>query len=201
MDQVVHFLGVAWVLVAVPLLLFSVAPWDDPAKLAGCLLYSVGMIWTVCISAAYNIVEAPGPKSILRRLDHSGIFVMIAGTYSPFALAVLGGGLGLGVFLYIWALAAVGVFLSMRLPHKADMAGLVLCLAMGWSVVFIIQPLIEAVSTAVLVLLMVGGGLYTSGVAFHLSRGLRYHNAIWHLFVLAAVICHWIAVLLAMHQV
>ncbi len=198
MDQVVHVLGVTWALVAVPLLLIGADPWGSASMLIACLLYSVGLLWMLGCSAAYNIVDAPGPKGILRRLDHAGIFVMIAGSYSPFALVALEPGLGIGVLILIWTLALLGVFLSLRYPGKADTASLVLSLAMGWSVVLFIQPLIEAISTAVLVLLVVGGGLFTLGVAFHLAKRLPYHNAIWHLFVLSAAVCHYVAVFLAM---
>ncbi len=198
MDQVVHALGVAWVLTAVPLLLVFTDPWSGAVKLIATLLYCIGLLWMLLMSAAYNIVHSPGAKEVLRRLDHSGIFVLIAGSYSPFTLVSIGGALGIVVFSLIWTLAAVGLFLSLRYPRAADRASLILCLAMGWSVLFIIVPLIQAVSTAALVLLLVGGALYTAGVGFHLASRLRYHNAIWHAFVLAAVVCQYVSVFLAM---
>ncbi len=200
MDQAVHLVGVSWALVAVPLLLIAVDPWGDAAMLIGWMLYSLGLLWMWCMSAAYNSAQAPGLKRVLRRLDHSGIFVMIAGSYSPFALVKIGGALGIGVFAFVWSLALIGVFLSLRFPHRADRASLLLSLAMGWSVLLILQPLIEAVSTSVLVLLVVGGILFTGGIAFHLARNLRFHNAIWHLFVLAAAVNHYIAIFLALRS-
>ncbi len=198
LDQAVHVLGVAWGLTAVPLLLVFTDPWGDAVKLVATLLYCIGLLWVLMMSAAYNIVVLPGAKEVLRRLDHSGIFLLIAGSYSPFALVKIGGALGITIFACIWTLAVVGLFLSLRYPRTADRASLVLCLAMGWSVVFILVPLIYAVSTAVLVLLLVGGLLYTAGVGFHLAKGLRFHNAIWHAFVLAAAVCQYVAVYLAM---
>ncbi len=198
LDNLVHMVGLAWALVAIPLLFLTVSPWGDAAMLIACLLYSLGLFWMLGFSAAYNGVQAPGPKRILRRLDHAGIFVMIAGSYAPFALVKFSSTLGYGILIFIWCLALVGIYISLRLPGRADKTAIVLCLAMGWSVVFVMPSLVEAVSTSVLVLLVVGGVLYTGGVTFHLAKDLRYHNAIWHLFVLAAVICHYIAIFLAL---
>ncbi len=199
-DLAVHLLGLVWAFSAVPLLLFATNSLGDPAKLVSALLYSLGLLWMLGFSTAYNAVQSPGPKRILRRLDHSGIFVMIAGTYTPFALVKFQSTLGLGILAFIWCLAVIGVLLSLVLPKRVDKTTLTLCLVMGWSVVLVFPSLEAAVSTTVLVLLMVGGGLFTTGVAFYLAKGLRFHNAIWHLFVLAAVVCHWIAVFLALRS-
>lgn len=198
MDNLVHMVALCWALVAVPLLFLAVNPWGDAAMLVACLLYGLGLFWMLGFSAAYNRVQAPLLKGVLRRLDHAGIFVMIAGSYSPFALVKFSSTLGYGILIFIWCLALVGVYLSLRFPGRADKAAMLLCLAMGWSVVFVMPSLVEAVSTSVVVLLVVGGVLYTGGVAFHLAKELRYHNAIWHLFVLAAVVCHYIAIFLAL---
>lgn len=198
MDHLVHMVALAWAVVAIPLLFIGVAPWGDAAMLVACLLYSLGLLWMLGFSAAYNRVQAPRVKSILRRLDHAGIFVMIAGSYAPFALVKLSSTLGNGILVFIWALALVGIYMSLRLPGRADKAMIFLCLTMGWSVVVIMPSLVAAVSSSVLVLLVIGGVLYTSGVMFHLAKRLRYHNAIWHVFVLAAVVCHYIAIFLAL---
>lgn len=201
MDHLVHMVALAWAVVAIPLLFIGVAPWGDAAMLVACLLYSLGLFWMLGFSAAYNRVQAPRVKTILRRLDHAGIFVMIAGSYAPFALVKFSSTLGYGILIFICCLALVGVYISLRYPGRADKAAMLLCLAMGWSVVFVLPSLIEAVSTSVLVLLVVGGVLFTGGVTFHLAKELRYHNAIWHLFVLAAVICHYVAIFLALKAV
>lgn len=198
LDQIIHGLGIVWALAAVPILLVLADPWDDAAKLIACLLYSFGLLWMLILSAAYNGAIASLRKEILRRMDHAGIFLLIAGSYSPFALVKIGGAWGIAIFAVIWILAAVGLVLALRFPRRGDRASLVLCLVMGWSILVSIGPLIEAVSTSVFVLLAVGGGLFTAGVGFHLAHRLRFHNAIWHLFVLAAAVCHWVAVLLAM---
>ncbi len=112
----------------------------------------------------------------------------------------IGGAWGISIFVFVWLLAALGLVLALRFPRSGDQASLVLCLAMGWSVIIVIGPLIEAVSTRVLVLLAAGGLLYTAGVGFHLAKRLSYHNAIWHGFVVAAVVCHYLAVYEAMQS-
>ncbi|GAB5469735.1 MAG: hemolysin III family protein [Rhodospirillales bacterium] len=198
LDQVVHALALAATLVAIPLLFGVAEPWNDATRLVACLLYSFGLLWMWSFSAAYNSALEERRREILRRFDHAGIFLMIAGSYSPFALVKIGGGWGLGVFLFIWALAGLGLFLALRYPRSSDRASMLLCLIMGWSILLLIKTLIEAVSTAVFVLLVVGGLLFTGGIGFHLAKSLRYHNAIWHAFVLSAAVCHYLAIFLAL---
>ncbi len=200
-DQFVHALAIAVAIPAVPLLFIAADPWDDTVKLAACLLYSFGLLWMLILSAAYNgLVLHSRSKEILRRLDHTGVYLLIAGSYTPFAIVKIGGAWGISIFVFVWSLAALGFVLALRFPRTGDQASLVLCLAMGWSVIIIIGPLIDAVSTPVLVLLGAGGLLYTAGVGFHLSRRMRYHNAVWHAFVVAAVVCHYLAVYEAMQS-
>jgi len=199
-DWIVHAFGIAWGLVAVPVLLVLADPWNDWAKLVSCLLYSFGLLWMLGLSTAYNGVTTYVGKGVLRRLDHAGIFLLIAGSYSPFALVKIGGAWGIIIFSVIWSMAALGLLLAVCFPRKGDRLSLILCLVMGWSVLVSIGRLIDSVSTGVFVLLAVGGVLYTAGVGFHLAIRLRYHNAIWHAFVIAAAVCHWVAVLMAMQS-
>ncbi|MEO1190370.1 MAG: hemolysin III family protein [Pseudomonadota bacterium] len=200
-DQAVHLFALVGCLLGIPLLLSTVTNWGSATALVATLLYCVGLLWVWTSSAAYNFAILPGRKEIYRRLDHAGIYMMIAGSYSPFALIKIGGAWGWGIFLSIWLMALIGLFISLRYPRSADRASLALYLVMGWSVLLSIRSLIEAVSTSVLVLLIVGGVLYTAGVGFHLAHRLLYHNAIWHAFVLVATVCHYLAVYLALAAV
>ena len=145
-------------------------------------------------SAAYNLTWHPNWKEALRRLDHAAIFVMIAGSYTPFSLAVIGGTWGWALFAVVWAVAALGVALKLFLPRRFERAAIVLYLAQGWSVLVVVEPLAAALSTPALSLLVAGGAIYTLGVVFHLWRSLPYHNAIWHGFVLAGSVTHFIAI-------
>jgi len=150
------------------------------------------------ISAAYNLSVAFRYKGLLRRLDRAGIFVMIAGSYSPFVLVTIGGWLGTAVFLAVWCLAAVGLYSALCHPRRGEGLALALYLGMGWSLLTFIGRLADSVSTATLALLIAGGVLFTAGTGFYLAGKLPFHNAIWHAFVLAAAGCHYVAIYLTL---
>jgi len=192
-DAWLHAVGVAAASAgAVALLIVALS--QNSLRLGVALgIYALGLAATFAFSAAYNLVSRPTAKAVLRRLDHSAIFVMIAGTYTPFALVSLDGAYGLLGF--VWAVAAVGVALKLFLPHRFETISVVLYLAQGWVVITAIDPLAEALPVPALVLLVTGGVIYTAGVVFHLWERLRYHNVIWHSFVLAAAACHYAAVI------
>ncbi|WP_042442289.1 PAQR family membrane homeostasis protein TrhA [Azospirillum sp. B510] len=157
-------------------------------------VYGLGLVGMLTASAAYNLAPPGFGKALLRRVDHAMIFVMIAGTYTPFTLG-LGQGIGLGGA--VWGGAAVGAALKLRFPGRFDRLGLALYLGLGWAVVTALEPLGSVLSAPALWLLVGGGLLYTVGVAFHLMDRMPYHNAIWHLMVLAAAACHFAAVVMA----
>ena len=134
-------------------------------------------------------------KLFLRRFDHSAIYLLIAGTYMPFLAqmksALVSAGLGAGV----WLSAVIGMALKLALPGRFDRLAVVLCLLLGWSGVIVYDSLASSLPSASLWLLAIGGILYSVGALFHICRGLRFHNAIWHGFVLIAASCHYSAVL------
>jgi hemolysin III len=181
----------------VAVLLALAFPAATAGTLASLLLYSAGLLAMLSFSALYNLTVTPRRKEILRRLDHSAIYLMIAGTYTPFALKI-GGMQGIVLLSVLWGVAALGIALKLLRPRRGDGLSLVLYLAMGWSMLFALRPLIDAVTASVLVLLMAGGIVYTLGVVFHLWQRLRFNNAIWHLCVLAGAACHYAAVLNAL---
>jgi hemolysin III len=149
----------------------------------------------LALSAAYNMWPVSPAKWILRRFDHSAIYLLIAGTYMPFLAqmksALVSAGLGAGV----WLSAVIGMALKLALPGRFDRLAVVLCLLLGWSGVIVYDSLASALPSASLWLLAIGGILYSVGALFHICRGLRFHNAIWHGFVLIAASCHYSAVL------
>lgn len=196
-DLCVHVAGLTFAAVGIPYLLVHGFALDEAHYYVSLPLYAVGLLAMLTFSALYNLVNHPPAKEILRRFDHSAIFFMIAGSYGPFALSKIGGPWGIGLFAFVWSLALVGTVLAFLVPRKADRLTVVLCLLMGWSIVVAIEPLMRAVSTAVLLLLLIGGVIYSAGVAFHLAERLRYHNALWHACVLVAAVCHYSAVMLA----
>ncbi|MGE5768324.1 MAG: PAQR family membrane homeostasis protein TrhA [Bacteroidota bacterium] len=194
-DGIIHVLGVVFALAACISLAFALLPSRDALLWLALGLYGAGLLAMLGCSALYNLCGPGRWKGVLRRLDHAAIFVMIAGTYTPFTLIALGGAWGYGLLAFVWTVALCGVALKLFWPRRFDRLSVAAYLLLGWSIVVAIDPLFAAVSTVGLALLGAGGLLYTLGVVFHLWRRLPYQNAIWHAFVLAAAACHFSAVL------
>lgn len=158
-------------------------------------LYGATLILLFTCSTLYHGITAPRAKVVLRHLDHAAIFLLIAGTYTPFALVNLRGPWGWTIFAVIWTLAVGGVLMQTRLIRRAKWVNALLYVLMGWLVVVAIKPLIAAVETGGLVLLIAGGLAYTLGTAFYVWKRLKFHHAIWHGFVLLGSALHFFAVL------
>jgi hemolysin III len=150
---------------------------------------------TFSCSAGYNLVVRPKLKEVLRRLDHAAIFLMIAGTYTPFILIKMNTPWGLGLLAVVWTMAGIGIVIKLFAPRFLGGLSTALYLVQGWAVIAAWEPLMSAMPGRVLTLLVIGGVLYTVGVVFHLWERLPYQNAIWHGFVLSAASCHFAAVI------
>jgi hemolysin III len=194
-DGCVHCLGVTASLAAMPILVILAQRHLSAASATSLAVYGISAVAMFVFSAAYNLIEQPRWKEFLRYCDHSAIFVMIAGTYTPFALIKIGGTWGIALLATVWTIAFIGIVLKILLPRHFDQFSIGLYLLQGWAVFGAIDPLTSAVSTRVIALLAIGGGLYTIGVIFHLWRRLPYQNAIWHVFVLSAATFHYAAIL------
>lgn len=194
-DLVIHVLGVSASLVAVTVMLVLAVQWHDGWTILNLSIYGAGAIAVFAISAAYHLTPVSKAKRILRRLDHAAIFVKIAGTYTPFAALSLGGGWGAALLGSVWGIAAVGVPMKLSGWRRAERISVALYLVQGWLILLAIGPLSQAMSTVALVLCLVGGVLYTVGVAFYLAVRLPFNNAIWHGFVLAASACMYASIL------
>lgn len=195
-DAVVHVIGLAFGLAACIAIAILAIPEADGLRLTSLGLYGFGLLAMLGCSAWYNMAGPGRWKAVLRRFDHAAIFLMIAGTYSPFALIVIGGGWGLGVFLFVWGVALAGAALKLLLPGRFERLSVAVYLLLGWTILVAFNPLLEGASLSALVLLLTGGGLYSLGVIFHLWERLPFQTAIWHVFVLAAAACHFSAILL-----
>ena len=192
-DGVIHILGVIFGLASfASLILLSlerVAGWP----LTSVLVYGTALLTVLTISAVYNMWPVSAAKWVLRRFDHSAIYLLIAGTYTPFIAQMKGAG-PLVLLVGVWASSLAGIFLKLRFPGRFDRASIVLYLLTGWSGVLAYDA-IAGLSASTLWLLGLGGILYTIGVVFHLWRDLPFQNAVWHAFVLVAAACHYAAVL------
>ena len=194
-DLVVHLIGLPAAITSVAWLVATVWPASSLEQAASALVYGAGLIGMVAASAAYHLAP-PGPaKARLRRLDHAMIFVMIAGTYTPFLLNALAPGLGVPLCVLVWALAAAGVGLKLAWHQRVERASLALYLGMGWLLLLVIRPILAALPADVLALLLAGGVIYSLGSLVHARcQHVPFHNAIWHAMVLAAATLHFAAV-------
>jgi hemolysin III len=199
-DTCVHVAGLLFSVAATVFLLAAALRPLPAADIAGLIVYCIGLMGMFAASAAYNLVSHHEIKEILRRLDHSAIFVMIAGSYTPFAI-VVGGAAGGFMLAAVWAIAVIGVGLKLRFPRRFDKLTVLLYLVQGWLVVLAIGPVAASLPSQALWLLVIGGIVYTAGVPFHLMEWMRFHNAIWHLFVLGGAACQFVAIKGAVIQV
>jgi len=199
LDRSVHLIGVLLGPMATVVL---IAVWTAAnaahVALASILAYTAGLMAMLGCSAAYNVFRHSPRRELLRRLDHGAIFLMIAGTYTPFTTSYLDGDWFTGSTAVIWAAALAGVSIKLAIPHRFEVLSVVVYLALGWVGLLALEPLLRALAPSVIVLLAVGGVLYSIGVIFHMWQGLRFHNAIWHIFVLCAASCHYAAIVVCL---
>ena len=194
-DGVVHILGLVFGLVAATALVVLTGVFASPSEIVSVSVYAAGLLAMLGLSAAYNLWPVSPRKWLLRRFDHSAIYILIAATYTPiftqmkdslFAAALLAG---------VWLVAIAGVVIKLRFPGRFDRLSVGLYLALGWSGLIAWDSVMTALPTLTLWLIAIGGGLYTFGVIFHAWQRLRFQNAIWHSFVLLGAACHYTAVL------
>ncbi len=175
---------------------FAVAYSGSPTVITAVSVFGASMIFLYVASTLYHAIPNPKAKQILQRLDHSMIFVLIAGSYTPFCLVTLKGVTGIGLCIAVWSIAIVGIALQGILIKQSKWLNSLLYLAMGWLVLLVIEPLIESLPNTGLWLLTAGGLSYSLGVIFYIWKTLPYSHAIWHLFVFAGTVLQFLAVLL-----
>ena len=184
-DAVVHFAGLAIVALAVPALIYLATRWHiERHEFLAVTIYGTCFVAMICCSALYHMTTHPKWRIRFQRLDHTAIYLKIAGTYTPFA--VLAGPPATWVLFGIWAVALLGILLKQFPIERYRKFCLALYIAMGWAVVVVGQPLIANMTTASFILLIIGGLIYSVGVFFYLRKSLRFHNTIWHIHVLLA---------------
>ena len=189
-----HVVGLSLAAIGGIVLLALAAGSHSAAKVAGVAVYAAGVVLMLALSAAYNFTS-DRRRPFFRRLDRAGIFVMIAGSYTPFTTLVLTGPWSVGMTIAVWSIAAAGALGQIFFPRLDRRIWAVFYLAMGWLVVVALQPVIQRTYWIALALLALGGVVYSVGVIFHLNRRLTFGRAIWHGCVVAAAGAHWAAVL------
>jgi len=190
-DGVIHAIGICFGLIGAVIIIVLVATHSTIVALASVLIYAVALVAMLGFSAAYNMWPVSETKSIL----HSAIYLLIAGTYTPFIAQLKNSFTSGGLLTGVWLTAGVGIVLKLVLPGRFDRVAVVLYLLLGWSGVMAYESMFATLSTFTFWLLTTGGVLYSMGIIFHAWRSLRFQNAIWHAFVLLAAVCHYMAVL------
>lgn len=192
-DGVIHFLGIGASLIAVSLLLAIALPKIDAASGVALGIYGAAIILLFTVSAAYHMVPRLEWKPALKRCDQAAIFLKIAGTYTPLVI-LIGGLFGYLVLALVWVAALLGAFAKLALGERYERISVALYLPLGWASLLLIWPIFSELPLSAGLLVLAGGLLYTVGVIFHAWEHLKFQNAIWHGFVLAASSCHFAAV-------
>lgn len=195
-NSISHGIGLLAALIAAPILIVVTARSGSAANIVGAVVFALCMVLTYLNSSIYHWMPQGDLKQLFRKFDHAAIFLLIAGTYTPFTLGVLNGTLGWTLFGLVWGIAGLGLLLMQfnRLSNQWVSNGLYL--AMGWLIVVATVPLVTHMAPAGLLLLLAGGLAYSGGVVFYaLDARLRFGHFVWHLFVLAGSACHFFAVL------
>lgn len=193
--SVTHGIGVVASCAAIPLLVVTAALHGDAYRLIAGIAFGVTALLMFGTSTLYHAVQRPRAKAILRTLDHSAIYLLIAGTYTPFTIGVMRGSVGWTLFGVVWTLAVAGIAAKVSGRLRIPMLSTALYVAIGWIGVLGIKQLSASLTAVQLTWMLAGGALYTCGVPFYAWKRRPYAHAVWHLFVLAGVGCHFAAVL------
>jgi len=191
---VTHGVGLLAAIAGVVILVLQAAATRDPWRITACAVYATTLVLLYGTSTLYHALSATRARRVFRVLDHSAIFLLIAGTYTPFALISLRGPWGWTLLGIVWGLAVLGITAKAVFGTRWPILSTALYVGMGWVVLVAVKPLVAHVPAGGIAWLVAGGVAYTAGIVFYAWTRLRYSHAIWHLFVLAGSACHYVAV-------
>ena len=194
--SVTHGIGVLLSVIGLATLVVYSSQYGDAWHVVSSSIYGATLIVLYTSSTLYHAVTLPDLKRFLQKLDHAAIFLLIAGTYTPFTLVNLRGGWGWTLFGIVWSIAIAGMVMELIVKKRYKRISLGLYLGLGWLVMIAVEPMISNVEMGGLILLLIGGLFYSVGVIFYVWKTLVYHHAIWHVFVLAGSACHFFAIFL-----
>lgn len=196
-NSITHLVGACMALVGASVMITLAAVGGDVWKVVSASIYGGVLILLYVVSTFYHSIKHDVSKKVLQKVDHIAIYLLIAGTYTPFTLVTLHGEWGWWLFGISWSLAAIGITYELTLAKGARIPALVLYVVMGWLIVVAIKPLLAALATAGFVWLALGGAFYTGGIYFFVNdEKYRHYHGIWHLFVLAGSLCHYFCILI-----
>ncbi len=194
-NSITHGLGLLLAIVAVPVVLAMAVKKGGAAPIIGASIYGITVLMTFLSSTLYHSIQQQTVKQVLRVIDHISIYFMIAGGYTPFIVIFINQGVGWAMLAILWTLAGLGTLFKIFSAHRFNELSTILYVVMGWMAIFFINPVTAHIPAVCLYWLLAGGILYTIGVVFYMWHSLLYHHAIWHVFVIAGSIFHYIALL------
>lgn len=193
---ITHGLGAVLSIAGLTILVARASMYGDAWHITASAIFGASLVMMYAASALFHGIQYPRAKHILRVIDHSLIYVLIAGTYTPFTLITLHGPWGWSLFGVTWGLALFGIVFKIFFTGKFEKLSLAIYLGMGWCAIVAIKPLMASLQTGGLILMLAGGITYSLGVIFYVREHMRYHHAVWHIFVLGGSIFHFFAILL-----
>ncbi len=196
-SSVTHGIGTVLALGGTAVLIVLSAVYSDAWSVVGSAIFGASLIILYCMSTLYHSITNEKAKSFFRIMDHNTIFFLIAGTYTPITISVLRGALGWVLFGIVWGAAIVGIVFNSIDLEKFRKPSVVCYIAMGWVIIFAVKPLMDAMNSLSLWLLIGGGVFYTVGVIFYAIKKIRYFHSIWHIFTLFGSVCHYFSILFA----
>ncbi len=194
-NAVTHGLGIGLSIAALVILVVFAAKQSDTWKVVSFSIYGATMIVLYLSSTLYHSFHQPKMKRFFRIFDHSSIFLLIAGTYTPVTIGTMRGGWGWTLFGIIWGLAIIGITSKIFALGKLKAASVAVYILMSWMIIIAVKPLMHAAPPSFLMWMLMGGGAYMLGVIFYVAKKLPYHHSVWHLFVLGGSVCHFFGML------
>ncbi|MBK8087496.1 MAG: hemolysin III family protein [Chitinophagaceae bacterium] len=195
-NSITHGIGIIFGIAALPVLSAIAANKDHSIAVVGAAIFGFSFLLVFTFSTLYHAFQNPAVKKVLHVFDHISIYFLIAGTYTPFLLNYMMNATGIAMLSVLWGLTIIGTLFKVFYTGRFNFISTIVYIGMGWILVFSGREFFEAIPTPVLTMIIIGGVLYTLGTIFYLWEKLYFHHVIWHLFVLAAAICHYVAVLL-----
>lgn len=193
-NSVTHGIGLCLSLAGLAILVALASLHGGAIHVVSCAVYGSTLVAMYATSTLYHSARSPRAKRVLKILDHCSIYLLIAGTYTPFTLVTLRGGWGWTLFGVVWGMSVLGILFKAFLVHRFPVVSTLIYLTMGWLVVVAVEPLLRLTPRGALLWLVAGGIAYTAGTAFYMWKRLPYSHAVWHLFVLGGSACHYCAV-------
>ena len=196
-NSIIHGFGIIFGIVGIPILIAFALKSDNTVGVVGAAIYGFCFLQLFTSSTLYHGFQHVEAKRVFKILDHISIYFLIAGTYTPFLLIYMNNSFGITLLIVLWSLTAIGIIVKIFFAGKWEIISTFAYVAMGCIMVVFGRTFFEAIPTNVLTMILIGGVLYLFGVIFYLWKKYPYNHAVWHFFVLAAAVCHYVAILMA----